>query len=367
MKDNEIRKYAVLTDDGIKLVPLNKYIPAVLRGIDSTQKRGKFDPVLNENTIIDHFQYIRESCVAIGATEEDKDIGEIQQDVVRWFKIENPVEVLVRDLIEGECSQVTINHYRDAANRYMRFVGYEPTFTHEELFAFINSLNGVSASTRQWNRAVLKCWWESMNLIWPIRKRRMHKPHEEAEPDIPSFKREQIFKAIRLAKSLGTPEIRYYFALVTVFAPRRVELCRITQKNFTWDIGSIGTGVLKFNPHKHGLTRIHQIPKELVPYLKYDATPMPEWLISKRFHEWCRHIKFDTPTPEKGKRGSWHAFRHGVTTALLESRVDSVILQRWMGWRTGAKETAMVSRYYSPEERDSIVYSAHPFIEAWSE
>lgn len=362
--NNEEKKYAVLKDDGtIEFVPLARYVPAVLRGIDSSQERGKFDPVLNEQVINHHFQEVKTSVLDLEAMEEASDIEKLQKDILRWYKIENPVGILVRDLTEAECSPVTIGHYRDAANRYMRFVGYEPTFTHEELFGFINSLGDVSASTRQWNRVVLKCWWEAMGLLWPIRKRRIHKPHTDTIVEVPSFTYKQVDTAINLAKKFGTDEIRFYFCLVTVFAPRRIELANITQQNFHWENG---TGTLKFNPHKHGLTRIHYISKELAPYLKYDAKPIPEWLLSRKFHEWCRYIRWDAPKAKKCVRGSWHAFRHSVNTALLEADVDSTIVNRWIGWRSGSAVAPMVGRYYSPEKLDEIVQHKHPFIKLWA-
>ena len=97
---------------------------------------------------------------------------------------------------------------------------------------------------------------------------------------------------------------------------------------------------------------------------------MPEWKLSKRFREWCQHIGWSDPEPKKGiprrMQGAWHAFRHGLNTALLEVNFDMTVINRWMGWRSGSKDAPMVGRYYNPEKLDELIRAKHPFIKLWT-
>lgn len=149
----------------------------------------------------------------------------------------------------------------------------------------------------------------------------------------------------------------------------------ITASNFQWNSNQ---GVLTFQPLKHGVLRVHRVPPELIPYLKdysYEAKRLSGTAMNREFHMMCNQLGLKLPKPRQraadgdGRRQyskgvNWHAFRHSVDTALLESGVDEASISRWMGWRS---KPGMVRHYFTPEEKDidSKVLAKHPFLKAW--
>lgn len=312
---------------------------------------------------------------AFVAKESTEALGAIEQAFGKWNREVNPVSVMVQDLSERECSTRTIWTYRSLGNTFMKFFDYQPEFTHQELREFLASLNELSPRTRRAYRTMLKLLWEVQGLVFPLKERRVHTAHQEKRVRVPCFSANQVAYIVKAVKFRGTPEEKYYFCLATIFAPRRIELGKITANNFTWDGND---GVLEFNPHKHGLTRVHYIQQELIPYLKdysYQTPIRSEPTMTRKFHSFCRHL--DIPIPkyhgkDKGRRREergwgWHAFRHSIETALLESGFGDTMVNTWFGWASGSQANPMVSTYYTPDMKqlDAKIQSRHPFLKLW--
>ncbi|MFH1662668.1 MAG: hypothetical protein ABH934_01930, partial [Chloroflexota bacterium] len=120
--------------------------------------------------------------------------------------------------------------------------------------------------------------------------------------------------------------------------------------------------------------------EELVPYLKdysYIVKPISSPNLTIRFWRLVNHLGLPVPkTPRKEKRElrekrrrprqhGWHAFRHGVTTALVEAGLNDTMIRDWMGWRSGNPSAPLVSVYYNAKNVDAKVQAKHPFIKLW--
>lgn len=218
--------------------------------------------------------------------------------------------------------------------------------------------------------------------VYEERLSRMHTPHTITPTMPPHFSTKQIVDIIKKVKAKGTEEEKYYFCLATVFAPRRIELCEITSQNFTWN-GK--TGELVFNPHKHGNTRRHHIPKELIAPLKeysYKVQRLHTPQLTTKFRYFVTHLDLPVPRLSRSKRKAqmetlrekhqrprnygWHAFRHSVTIALSEAGLNDTMISNWMGWRSGNPAAPLVRTYSrGAEQLDAKVQAKHPFIKLW--
>ena len=63
----------------------------------------------------------------------------------------------------------------------------------------------------------------------------------------------------------------------------------------------------------------------------------------------------------------WHAFRHSVTSALIEAGLNDTMVSSWIGWQTGNPNAPMVKVYYTPKDLDNKVLARHPFVKFWSQ
>jgi integrase len=290
-------------------------------------------------------------------------VEELEKLYDEWNKIDNPVQKLQDDLRARNCTEGTVQTYTRIAVRYMIRHNFAPTFDHHEVQQYINSLKGdMCPKSQKVNRVVLKAWWDAMGMPWPLKDRRIHEERTEEEEKVASFTESQIKTLIKKVKShpKATDEDRFYVCLATTWAPRRVELASMKASNFNFN-GK--TGTLRFKPFKHGLLRQHSIPENLMPYLTgFDVKPCSQAVMSRKFREMCRRIDFKLPKNEvRRKNYGWHAFRHGLDTALLEAGINPAMVRKWFGWRPGAME----EYYYMPENLDAKVLAKHPYLKFW--
>lgn len=285
----------------------------------------------------------------------------IEKAFGKWNREHNPVTLMENDLRNRGCSKATIYSYRSVGNAFMRLFDYQPEFTLAEYNQFMSQVQDSAPGTRQVYKDILKLLWEVQGMNVPLKERRMHTPHTIMLKIPPHFSPKQTANIIKIVKAKGTPEEKYCFCLATVFAPRRIELCEITAKNFTWN-GK--TGILTFNPHKHGNTRQHFIPEQLTPYLKeysYEVQELHPPQLTTKFWHFVERLYLPIPRPSRGQRKKamdelrhryqrprgygWYAFRHGDTMALKEAGINDSTINEWMCWRSGNPATPMVNIY----------------------
>lgn len=320
--------------------------------------------------------------------EESKEALEfIKKSFYKWDRERNPVTQMVNDLLERGCSNTTVASYRSIANSFMKLLNYQPEFTPAEYNQFMYQARESSVAVKRVYKSVLKLLWEVQGLIFPVYSRRLHQKHGIMPRKAPELTQKQIAQIIKKVRAAGTPEEKYYFCLATVWALRRVELAEITAENFTWD-GK--TGILTFVPHKQQgepNVRRHHIPEELTPYLReysYWVRPHHPQELTEKFWSFVAHLDLPIPTlsirrrkPHQAEyeemrkkhqrtRGyGWHAFRHSVTSSLVEAGLNDTRVNTWIGWQSGNPAAPMVRTYYTPQELDAKVVLRHPFIKFW--
>jgi len=325
--------------------------------------------------------YANKAFVAKTSTEA---LDFVEKSFQKWNREQNPVNLMVNDLISRGCSKQTVYSYRSVGNAFMRTFDYEPEFTVAEYYQFMNQFQDSTPGTRRVYRDILKLLWEVQGLNFPLRERRMHTPHTIMPTIPPHFSANEVANIIQTVKTRGTPEEKYYFCLATVFAPRRIELCEITAQNFNWN-GT--TGELVFNPHKHGNTRRHHIPEQLVSYLKeysYQLQRVHTPQLSSKFWYFVQHLDLPVPRPSRSQRKKnmetlrekhqrprnygWHAFRHSLTIALSEAGINDTMISNWMGWRSGNPAAPLIRTYTrGAEDLDAKIQAKHPFIKLWGQ
>lgn len=325
--------------------------------------------------------------VAVKEREALDGMDVLEKSFRQWDINHNPVTMMVDNLINRDCSPRTVTTYRTVALCFMRMFGYEPEFTIGEYNQFMRQYQDSASASKRVYRQVCKLLWEAQGRLFPVKKQRIHSKHSIMPTRPPEFTPSQIAQIIKKVKANGTEEEKYLFCLATVWAPRRIEMCEITEENFTWN-GK--TGTLTFVPHKQQgdrpNVREHHIPEELVPYLKSYSYKTRERLgtrLNERF--WRAVERLDLPVPRQSrsqrerqytelrerhqrKRGlGWHAFRHALTSALVESVKSDTMVSKWMGWQSGSAAAPMVGTYYTPQELDAKILAKHPFIRYWAE
>lgn len=286
---------------------------------------------------------------------------ELLKEVLGWERSENPVRRLEENMVSRRCTEASIKSFVGGARRFMRHCGWEPQFTEREAASFMGTMAGFKDGTMHYYRSMLKTFYLAMGKPAPFYGQKVHSDDAE-EVAAASFSASQIREIIGLARRKGSPEAQYYLALSTIFGFRRIELGRITPANFNWNGSGQVTSYMAMQCAKHGRKRVHQIPAGLEPYLKgYHATPKPSWKMGTKFVEFCEEIGYKPP-----KGYSFHAVRHALVTGLIESGLDSLQVDRWMGWRSGQRGSPiMAAIYYSPEKLDEQVMAKHPFLGEW--
>lgn len=366
---------AILKEDGtLEFVTPAKYAAAVMRAVDSG-KNTLVDPTMNEQALTHHFTQLKESMVSVD--ENIDNVTDIEKDVLEWFRVENPVSKMTDDLKSRNCTEATIRTYKSVGTCFMRMFGFEPSFTIAEYNQFQNSYENAPASTKNCYRSILELLWECAGFSFPLKKRRMHQPHAIMPVIPPTLSPKTIARIISIVRDRGTAEEKYYFALATMFAPRRIELGEITAQNFMWN-GK--TGSLIFVPHKGSATRRHFIPAELTPFLKSFSQEVQHHRpdsMTRKFWRFVNHLDLPVPKLSKAEKQEyrakrqrprqfgWHSIRHGLTVGLVQAGISETIVNRWMGWRSGSHP--MVSIYFTPEDTsvDNKVLAKHPFLKLW--
>jgi integrase len=323
--------------------------------------------------------------------KEQKDleyVDIIETSFRKWNRERNPVTLMVNDLIDRGCSKATQTTYRSTANTFMRMFRYEPEFTLSEYNTFMREAQETSLSVKRLYKSILKLLWEVQGLHFPVTSRRMHERHSIMPKKIPEFSVKEVIDIIKTVKQFGSPEDKFYFCLATVWAPRRIELGELSADNFAWNRTS---GGLTFVPHKQQGTpnvRSHYIPEGLSPYLKdysQKVVPCSSCTMSDRFWKAVSRLGLKVPKlsirrrrplqPEyilerachKRRRGfGWHAFRHTLTSALVETGLNDTLIGSWIGWQSGNQAAPMVRQYYTPQNADEKVLKVHPFVKIWS-
>jgi len=322
--------------------------------------------------------------MTIGQREKEQEwLKKVEEQFNSWLTFDNPLQKLEDDLVERGCTKATIREYLNCGRQYMKYTKYDPKFTPHEVAGYINHLKEKKWQQQSINNhlIVLKLWFDCLGLRWPYKTRIRRDTKVTARSrTAPTLTPKQVEKLIHLVREKGTEEDKYLMTIATTWAPRRQELGEIIGSNFDWD-GN--TGILKFTPMKHNFERIHQVPSQLVPYLKpYKGDKLREWVVGTKFTKMCRKIGFQLPTKQdqmskeerakvKNRRlfTNVHAFRHSIQTELIKRGIPKETISIWFGYAQGRD---MPSHYFTLDEEevmrvDELILKKHPYVKYWAD
>lgn len=266
-------------------------------------------------------------------------------------------------------SSDTVRNYLSVANKFLSFVGNgtTPTDRHVRQYFIAQREKGIKESTLQATFTALKKFYQANAWPWPFTKD--DRPEIEGEEETPGFTMEEVAELIRHKDEYSKGE-RFYLALATTYAPRRVELARIKKLD-------IKDHTIKIDTAKKGEKRTHLIPDEIMPYIEeYHPKKHDVSSLSHMFSRICRK-----GLGERRKGYGWHSFRRTLVTVLptVLAKNDKPLTYigyflRWSRRTTAATflGVAMGGRYTrlgllneDPFFIDKEIFTVHPFLQYW--
>ena len=226
---------------------------------------------------------------------------------------------------------------------------------------------GISENTLRTEFAVLKKLYLANH--WDFQFTKDDRPEAPSETNTPAFTRDEVNELIKNRELYSKGE-RFYLAIATIYAPRRIELSRVKKKD-------IKVNTLYIDTAKHGEKRTHLIPEEIMPYVQaYRAKENNVSSLSAMFDRICKK-----GLGKKKKGYGWHSFRRCLITLLISSLAQNNLpitlgaeYMRWsrktigaafLGSITAATYIRQEARSEDPYYVDTVVLSAHPFLPLW--
>ncbi len=229
--------------------------------------------------------------------------------------------------------------------------------------------DGIGENSLRTHFAQLKKLYVANKWPWTFVKE--DRPEAPTELDVPVFTRDEVIELIR-NRDLYTKAERFYLAIATVYAPRRIELARIKKKD-------IKGNTLRIDTAKHGEKRTHLVPDEILPFIE-DYRPQ-EHHVSSLTAMFGRICKQGLGEYKKGY--GFHCFRRTLDTllpvALAKADKPLTLVGYFMRWNRKAMGSqflgsAMGGVYSHPEILstdpffvDREVFEVHPFLQLWAD
>ncbi len=275
----------------------------------------------------------------------------------------------------------TLTNYLSVANNFLTWLGDRIPPDEMDLRRYFAKRReeGISESTlgtlffilqklyranRKVNPATGEVAWD-----WPLTQ----DDRPEAPPGVktPAFTKEAVEQLIRNRKLYSRGE-RFYLAIATIYAPRRIELARIGKR-------AIKDNTIFIDTAKRGEKRTHLIPDGIMPYiLAYRPRPHNVASLSVMFNRICKKGLGEV------KEGyGWHCYRRTLDTLLPTAlaKADKPLtlvgyFLRWSPKSVGIRflGTPMGGEYARPEVLssdpfyvDREIFSVHPFLPLWAD
>ncbi|KKN34638.1 hypothetical protein LCGC14_0791540 [marine sediment metagenome] len=265
----------------------------------------------------------------------------------------------------------TITSYLSTANHFLTFLGdrIPPDEMDLRRYFLHRQEQGLSDGSRRTHFAVLQKLYRANRWDWPLSSE--DRPEAPSEVSTPAFTGEEVAELIRNRELYSKAE-RFYLAIATIYAPRRIELARIKKR-------AIKDNTLHIDTAKKGEKRTHLIPDEIMPIITaYHPRQHNVSTLSAMFDRICKKGL------GKGRKGyGWHSFRRCLDTLLpgALAKADKPLtlvgyFLRWSPKSTGARYlgTPMAGVYARPEIlspdpffADREVFEVHPFLPLWAD
>lgn len=265
----------------------------------------------------------------------------------------------------------TLTGYLSIANQFLTWLGDRiPPDDKDVRRYFIKRRDeGISEGSLRTTFSVLRKLFDANNWDWPFTSE--DRPEAPSEVTTPAFTREEVEQLIRNRDEYSKAE-RFYLAIATTYAPRRIELARIRKRH-------IKDGTIFIDTAKKGEKRTHLIPDEIMPYIEgYRPRGHNVSSLSAMFDRICKK-----GLGERRKGYGFHSFRRTMDTllpiALAKADKPLILVGYFLRWNiksTGVRflGTPMGGVYARPEILssdpffiDREVFEVHPFLPLWEE
>ncbi|MBA7715969.1 hypothetical protein ES703_125028 [subsurface metagenome] len=265
----------------------------------------------------------------------------------------------------------TLTGYLSVANNFLTWLGdrIPPDEMNLRRYFLHRREEGISDNSLRTCYAVLLKLYRANQWEWPLVIE--DRPEAPAEANTPAFTREEVEQLIKNHELYSKGE-RFYMAIATIYAPRRIELARIKKRDIKGNTIYIDTA-------KHGEKRTHLIPDEILPYIEaYHPRENNVSSLSAMFARICKK-GLGQRKPGYG----FHSFRRTIDTLLpiALAKADKPLtlvgyFLRWSRKSTGSRflGTPMGGVYARPDIMsadpffvDREVFEVHPFLPLWAD
>ena len=265
----------------------------------------------------------------------------------------------------------TLTNYLSVGNQFLTFL--EGSIPPQEMdlrrYFAKRQEQGKSDNSLRTEFAILQKLYRANHWDWPLAPE--DRPEAPLKVNTPALTREEVEQLIKNREPYSKGE-RFYLAIGTILAPRRIELARIKKRHIQGNTIYIDTA-------KHGEKRTHLIPDEIMPYIEaYRPRENNVSSLSAMFDRICKK-----GLGESKKGYGWHSFRYTLDALLpgALAKDDKPLTHigyflRWSRRSTGARflGTPMGGVYARPEILssdpffiDREVFEVHPFLPFWEE
>lgn len=260
-----------------------------------------------------------------------------------------------KDSLPAWRSQSVLYRYPRLVEHFIDYVGVKQTYTKADAMRFLNhmSQSGMSVNYIRWASYILKTFFESLGLTYPVGSGDLRKPRQ-GDVIAPVYSLDYIHTLVDAVRTKGSLQMQSYLAISTAYAPRRLEMARLSAKD-------ISNGYINIQTVKGGLLRRHTLFTEITPYLNYKFKPVHEQTLGNVFVRIQQLAGF-----KHEEREGWHGLRRSLVTELLNNGVPIHITYSFMGWSPGRLGILGTYSKPQPELVDEVVHEHHPFLKLWT-
>lgn len=263
----------------------------------------------------------------------------------------------------------TLTSYLSVANQFLTWLGERVPPDEKDLRRYFVSRrdSGIGEGSLRTTFAVLQKLYRANRWDWPLTPD--DRPEAPSEISTPAFTRQEVEQLIRNRELYSRGE-RFYLAIATIYAPRRIELARIKKR-------AIKGNTIYIDTAKKGEKRTHLIPDEIMPYIEaYHPREHSASTLTVMFSRICKK-----GLGQRKDGYGWHSYRRTLDTllpiALAKADKPLTLVGHFLRWNrksTGGKflGTPMGGVYTRPEILssdpffiDRQVFEVHPFLPLW--
>ena len=261
-------------------------------------------------------------------------------------------------------SERTQSTYMIMVDKFLREVNLD--ISRDKVVDFFLKLSKNSRPTYYY---AIKFFFTSNNLPFDIKRREVVSGGIKQEK--PVLRREEIKKIIDYLVTdyhgfILDRDIEVgYFALVTVYGLRRIELWDLTHKDINTKDWTITVRTAKSKDYID--ERIHIVPDEIKPIvenMKASLKKLKNKPVISTMNEIFLNVCMECDIELRPRLG-WHSVRRALVTELLMKNINPTIVRSFLRWKP--RETDIILNYdiKDPVAVDTVVFEHHPFLGFW--